>query len=130
MKKNIFLLLSALLCVSLTTGCNKEEEKNTVTITFLQYDFIGGFSSENRTQFYGELISKSVREFPKGYYLTKEEFYKIKYKLDYIVPELVGDGLYYLTRCYYDKELTDDGEWLTGDLYLTTDLTVYYGIYG
>ena len=29
-----------------------------------------------------------------------------------------------------DKVLTDDGEWLTGDLYLTTDLTVYYGIYG
>jgi hypothetical protein len=130
MKKKLFLLLSALLCVSLTTGCNKEEEKNTVTITFLQYDFWGGEDTEAGTHFYGELISKSVREFPKGYYLTKEEFYKVRSKLNYVVPDLVGDGYYSFTRFYLDKELTDDGEWLAGEVYLTTDLTVYYGIYG
>ena len=129
MKKKLFLLLSALLCVSLTTGCNKEEEKNTVTITFLQYDFWGGEDTEAGTHFYGELISKSVREFPKGYYLTSKELDKVVSKLDYIVPELVGDGYYSFTRCYLDKELTDDGEWL-GNTYLTTDLTVYFGIYG
>ena len=153
MKKKKYMILGVILCILSVTSCvnnnttganlstsfngEKESSKNNdsnyeiVTITFKQYacDIFVKECNKVVIELYDELVSITVKEFEKGYYLSYKELDEISMSLNYIVPELRGDGYWSFTPFYYDKDLLDDGGILR-DTYLYEDLIVYYGIYG
>lgn len=153
MKKKKYMILGVILCILSVTGCvnnnttgenlstsfngEKESSNNNdsnyemVTITFKQYacDIFVKEGNKVVIELYDELVSTTVKEFEKGYYLSYKELDEISMSLNYVVPELGGDGYWSFTPFYYDKDLLEDGGVLR-DTYLYEDLIVYYGIYG
>ena len=127
--KKIYMTFVVILCILSVTSC-ANDNKEKITITFKQYD-CDLFLRDNKTVivFYDELISTTVKEFEKGYFLSYKELDEISMSLNYVVPELNGDGYWSFTSFYYDKDLLDEGGVLR-DVYLNEDLIVYYGIYG
>lgn len=153
MKNKIYLILGVILCVSLATSCDDDitissnsstsfisesessksssDNKEMITITFYQYSCDLFVKDGNKVviELYDELMSTTVKEFEKGYFLSYSELDDIQMSLNYVVPELGGDGYWSFTPFYYDKDLLEEGGVLR-DTYLNEDLIVYYGIYG
>lgn len=148
MKNKKYIIFGVILCIlsviscannnttnaSLSTSFNSEKESSNnkmVTITFQQYNCDIFVKEGNKVviELYDELISTTVKEFEKGYYLSYKELNEISMSLNYVVPKLEGDGYWSFTPFYYDKDLLDEGGVLR-DTYLNEDLIVYYGIYG
>lgn len=153
MVKKIYMIFGVILCILSVTSCvnnnttssnlsthfinenessknENNDNKEKITISFKQYD-CDLFLRDNKTVivFYDELISTTVKEFEKGYFLSYKELDEISMSLNYVVPELNGDGYWSFTSFYYDKDLLEEGGILR-DVYLNEDLIVYYGIYG
>lgn len=153
MKNKIYIAFGVILCIIFATSCfnnnttnsapstsfisenesskNNDSSQEMVTITFKQYscDIFIKEGNEVVIELYDELISTTVKEFEKGYYLSYKELGEISMSLNYVVPELGGDGYWSFTPFYYNKDLLDEGGVLR-DTYLNEDLIVYYGIYG
>jgi len=152
MNHKIYIALGVILCIFSASSCfnnntisstpstsfnsekessnNNDSSQEMVTITFKQYDCDFVYRENKYTIiFFDELMSTTVLEFEKGYFLSYYELGEIQMSLDYYVPELVGDGYFTFTPFYYDKDLLDEGGVLR-DTYLNEDLIVYYGIHG
>lgn len=94
---------NALLCLSLIIplfSCTKIEKS--VTLTFIQHTFIYFVFDEDDNcdgyLFKNDEIARTNIEYSRGYDLTSDDIDNIyNDSLNYIVPELVGDGYWSFT---------------------------------
>lgn len=128
---------NALLCLSLIIplfSCTKIEKS--VTLTFIQHTFIYFVFDEDDNcdgyLFENDEIARTNIEYSRGYDLTSDEIHNFDYdSLNYVVPELVGDGYWSYTSftTSFDEASGFSSDFLK-PCKLMADMTIHFAIFG
>lgn len=115
-------------------SCAKIEK--TVTLTFIQHTFIE-FALDEKNDYDGyffknDELARTNIEYPRGYDLTRDEIINFDYdSLNYVVPELVGDG--YWSYTFFTTSFDETSGFSSNFLKpckLMADMTIHFAIHG